>query len=824
MKDLTLKSLLAAVVALLVAVGAASSVSVWSRFRTISAVDASRDLSLDAMLALKDTRFHVVQIQQFLTGVGATHDQGGSEKARNNEAEALKSLAHIVEVVPALKSRIDGIGARIRALRGVGEEMAAAYVANGIDAGNAIMKRPETGLDDASSALSDDLDALGANIDQKFDGAAQAARDAAEHARRVALGTLAGLVALVTLALFVIYRRVVPPLSSLKSAMEAIRDGGDATLDDLHGDFRQIGGVFNQALERIAQQRETDLARAAANARVVQALDMASTCVLVLDAEGRVGFVNQTLQAVLREQAAVIRADAPTFNPDALTGVRFVTIMPAIAEVQNDRVVEQALGERTFQLIGNPVVSESGEALGSVIEWRELTQQKLAQHQIDGMIYGAKTGHLDWRLELPKFEPGFWRSLATGINQMLDALVKPLDLAAKYVDEIAHGRTPERITGKYEGHFAKVTDNLNRCIGAIGALIEDAGTLAGAGAAGRLDARGDPQRHEGAFRRIIEDFNETLDAIATPLADTQHVITALADGDLTRRVTVDARGDFAELRDAINGSLDKLAATVDEIRQAAGSMRRATSEIASGNDDLSRRTEAQALGVERTNAGMKSLSETLVHNTQQSVEADELAQRASTQAVDGGDVVGSAVQAMQEINESSSRIADIIAVIDEIAFQTNLLALNAAVEAARAGEHGRGFAVVAGEVRNLAQRSASAAKEIKTLIQTSVQRVEDGSRLVNESGGTLAAIVDSIKRVSGIIGDVATASRAQASSVGQLNEAVHDIEESTQQNAALVEEIAAASKSLEEQADRMVSLVDYFRTERASDMAARRAA
>jgi methyl-accepting chemotaxis protein len=195
------------------------------------------------------------------------------------------------------------------------------------------------------------------------------------------------------------------------------------------------------------------------------------------------------------------------------------------------------------------------------------------------------------------------------------------------------------------------------------------------------------------------------------------------------------------------------------------------------------------------------------------VQADELAQTASGQAVDGGEVVGAAVQAMKEINESSSRIADIIAVIDEIAFQTNLLALNAAVEAARAGEHGRGFAVVAGEVRNLAQRSATAAKEIKTLIETSVQRVEDGSRLVNDSGGTLAAIVDSIKRVSAIIGEVASASRAQSGSVGQLNEAVRQIEESTQQNAALVEEIAAASKSLEDQADRMVGLVDYFRTE-----------
>lgn len=824
MKEITLRTLIVGVVLILFVAGLAGGASIASRFTVIERADTGRHVALEAMLALKDARFHVVQIQQFLTDVGATHDEGGYAEARTHERAALEALERLGSRVPSLAAELGDIRDGVTVLRTVGEEMAAAYVANGIAAGNAIMKRPGSGLDDASASLAARLDALTTNVQREFDGANQAAATAASEARRRVMLTFAGLLLCVGLALWALYRRVVPPLQRLKAGMEALRDGADARLGGLHGDFRQLGEVFQQTLDQQARQREADLVRAAQDARIVQALDAASTCMMVLDADQRIGFVNAALAQVLREQAAAIRESAAAFDPDALVGQSFTALFPALAGVPGGERVEHALGERSFRLLGTSACGEDGSVLGTVIEWRELTQQKIAQHQLDGMIYGAKKGHLDWRLEIDKFEPGFWRSLATGINEMLDALVKPLDLAARYVDEIAHGNTPSKITENFEGHFRKVTDNLNRCIDAIAALIDDAGTLAAAGGAGMLQVRADASRHEGAFRRIVEGFNDTLDAIAAPVADTRRVVEALAEGDLTQRVSADARGDFAVLSNSINTSLDRLVDTVEEIRRAASSMRTATGEISTGNQDLSRRTEAQALGVERTNAGMKMLKDTLVQNTQQSVQADELAQSARTQAVDGGEVVGAAVQAMKEINASSNRIADIIAVIDEIAFQTNLLALNAAVEAARAGDHGRGFAVVAGEVRNLAQRSATAAKEIKQLIRTSVGRVEDGSRLVNESGGTLETIVDSIKRVSSIIGDVAAASRAQSGSVVELNDAVRQIEESTQQNAALVEEIAAASKSLEEQADRMVGLVDYFRTVSGTAQATRRVA
>jgi methyl-accepting chemotaxis protein len=233
-------------------------------------------------------------------------------------------------------------------------------------------------------------------------------------------------------------------------------------------------------------------------------------------------------------------------------------------------------------------------------------------------------------------------------------------------------------------------------------------------------------------------------------------------------------------------------------------------EISQGNADLSQRTEEQASSLEETASSMEEMTSTVRQNADNAKVANELAEKTSSKAIQGGEVVNRAVQSMSGINESSKKIADIIGVIDEIAFQTNLLALNAAVEAARAGEQGRGFAVVAGEVRNLAQRSAGAAKEIKDLIRDSVSKVEDGTLLVNESGETLKDIVASVKRVTDMISDIAEASVEQSSGIEQVNKAVTQMDEMTQQNAALVEEASAAGESMAEQANDMRRLLNFF--------------
>jgi methyl-accepting chemotaxis protein len=289
------------------------------------------------------------------------------------------------------------------------------------------------------------------------------------------------------------------------------------------------------------------------------------------------------------------------------------------------------------------------------------------------------------------------------------------------------------------------------------------------------------------------------------------VADRVRDGDLTVSVRDDARDEISPLLRALGDMQDALTRVVSTVRQNAESVATASSQIAQGNADLSQRTEEQASTLQQTAASMEELGSTVKLNADNAKQANQLAHGASDVAVKGGEVVSQVVATMGEINSSSKRIADIIGVIDGIAFQTNILALNAAVEAARAGEQGRGFAVVAGEVRNLAQRSAEAAKEIKALITASVERVDQGSALVDRAGTTMSEVVDSIKRVTDIMGEISAASSEQSSGVSQVGHAVVQMDQVTQQNAALVEESAAAAESLKSQAQQMVQVVAVFR-------------
>jgi methyl-accepting chemotaxis protein len=300
-------------------------------------------------------------------------------------------------------------------------------------------------------------------------------------------------------------------------------------------------------------------------------------------------------------------------------------------------------------------------------------------------------------------------------------------------------------------------------------------------------------------------------SITRPLNQAVQVAQAVAEGDLTREITVRSHDEVGRLLQALKTVNQDLGRTMHQVRQAAETMQTATVEIAAGNNDLSRRTETQASSLQQTAASMEQLNSTVKNNADTARSAAQMANSASAAAAKGGQVVNQVVTTMQEIATSSKRIADIIGTIDGIAFQTNILALNAAVEAARAGEQGRGFAVVAGEVRALAQRSANAAKEIKTLISASVESVETGSRLVGDAGTTMSDIVGQVQRVTDLIGEISSATLEQTSGIGQVNQAVVQLDEVTQQNSALVEQSAAAAESLKQQAEGLVSAVSIFR-------------
>lgn len=328
---------------------------------------------------------------------------------------------------------------------------------------------------------------------------------------------------------------------------------------------------------------------------------------------------------------------------------------------------------------------------------------------------------------------------------------------------------------------------------------------------GDLSARIHVGDKEGFTKSLSVNINGLTDVIENVFSDINTVIEKMAGGDLTSSIHSDYQGVYAQCKDNINDAIFKISHFIVQIRETAEFVNNSSQEMASGNNNLSHRVEQQAGSLEETATSMNDLSNAVKNNAENTQQAAKVVESATQLAEKGGDVVKSAILAMQEINESSNRIAEIIGVIDEIAFQTNLLALNASVEAARAGEQGRGFSVVATEVRNLAQRSATAAQQSSELIQNSVQKVRAGTAFVNETGAALMEIVDSIVKVGDIVGEITASSSKQSAGISQVNQAVTQMDDITQQNAALAEEAAAGSMAMSEQSAKMSQLLNFFK-------------
>ncbi|MDB5971254.1 MAG: chemotaxis protein [Hydrocarboniphaga sp.] len=424
-------------------------------------------------------------------------------------------------------------------------------------------------------------------------------------------------------------------------------------------------------------------------------------------------------------------------------------------------------------------------------------------------------GEISYRIADGEFQGGYGE-MAANVNRLAEAHIGTTDTVVSLIQRYALGDLAPQME-RLPGEMERISDAMGGIRERLTAVRDEILGLSEAAARGEFTRRGDAGRFEFAFREMVEALNALMSNAENGLSGLGKLLHAVARGDLTPRMQGEFHGQFASLRDDANSTVEQLSGIVEKIQSSSAAIETSVREIASGNQDLSSRTEQQAAALQETASSMEELTSTVKQNAENARVANQFAIGAGRVAVKGGEVVSQVVGTMSEISASSKRIADIVGVIDGIAFQTNILALNAAVEAARAGEQGRGFAVVATEVRSLAQRSAASAREIKTLIQESANRVQAGSRLVEEAGTTMNEIVDSVKRVTDIMADITLASQEQSSGIEQVNRTITHMDESTQQNAALVEEAAASAHNMEEMAQALGAMIRQFKLSSAAE-------
>ncbi|MBN2724875.1 MAG: HAMP domain-containing protein [Deltaproteobacteria bacterium] len=434
---------------------------------------------------------------------------------------------------------------------------------------------------------------------------------------------------------------------------------------------------------------------------------------------------------------------------------------------------------------------------------------RLLLDEINSAIGKCTDGDLSYRADSSHFK-GEYEKLVDGLNGVLDSVILPLKKAASYVNEIAQGNMPEKIIDDYHGDFNELKVNLNTCIDAVNGLIEDMNSLSDAALNGKLSVRADSEKHSGDYSKIISGVNSTLDAVLKPIMEATKVLEEMADYNLTQRVEGKYIGDHARIKTALNLTADSLENALIAVKSSVEEITSASDQIASSAQSVAEGASEQASSLEETSSSLEEMSHMTKENARNSQLADEISRRAVETVNTASDEMIKLNRAMAEIKKSTTGTREIIKDINEIAFQTNLLALNAAVEAARAGDAGRGFAVVAEEVRNLALRSAQAAKKTESLIKESVSASEEGSTISTGVKSNLDVIVSIIQEINNVVHQIDKASKEQDIGISQITDAVTQMNNVTQLNAANAEESSGASEELASQAALLAGMVDKF--------------
>lgn len=715
----------------------------------------------------------------------------------------------------------------------------------------------------------------------------------------------------ILLLTFYVQKLIIKPVLTASMIADQIAKGNLANEITVHSQD-EIGKLLlnldamqanlNKMQDDLTQKVEYQRTQAQENGRIKQALDNATSPVMLANERGLIIYANKQCEALFLAYQDDIGHTQPltTYTIEQLFAHQVQ--LNRIQQANSQQVkCELSFDHVIFNMVANPVTNDANHVSGVVYELTDLTQQRQAEVQIDTIIQAAVAGKLASRLSTQGYS-GFMLTLSLGINKMLDAIVSPIHQTRDYLNQIAKGTIPTTIEGNYQGDFLEIKQSLETSTKAIKALISDTNVLVDAASQGLLSQRADESNHHGDFQKIIQginstldsiiepvqltsqyldsisvgklphalsdnyrgDFlqikqslstsiqaiknmvqdsarlanaasqgdialradesshrgeflaivkgvNSTLDAISAPLSECITVMHSLSEGNLSLQIKGSYQGQFNELKQSVNTSVKNLSEMVSKISTTTHTITDSSYNIRAGMNDLNVRTESQAASIEETTASMNEMTETVKINSTNAHKASELAIMTDQKAQEGGELVGNTVTAMKEISKSSAEISSIIEVINEIAFQTNLLALNAAVEAARAGEKGRGFAVVAAEVRNLAQRSGNASKNIASLLNDSSEKVQHGMELASKSGKTLTDIVVSIKNLASLMHDIANASSEQSAGIAQINTAVKEMDKIIQMNGELVENANSSSNSLSNDAEALKNLMNQFK-------------
>ncbi|WP_157678400.1 methyl-accepting chemotaxis protein [Oleiphilus messinensis] len=709
-------------------------------------------------------------------------------------------------------------------------------------------------------------DELNSELTRDAENAAEIVERSFIQVERVLLIMVVAVVGVSMLLGYLIIRYTGQRLGGELSEIQHIAEAISRNRLDL--DLREAGesvGIY-AAMVTMRDNLRTRMAREAEQLKetnkIKQALDICATNVMMADADFNIVYMNNAVKKMFKAAEPALQSELKHFNADNLMG-QCVDIFHKNKQHQRQLIAgltdvyrgQIKVGGRTFNLIATPVVDESGERLGTVVEWEDVTDELARQEQeqmkasenerirqaLDNVSANVMVADADRNIiymndavreTLTDAEADIQKALPNfAVNKLIGGSIDQFHVNPSHQVQILNSlKAPHAASIVVGGRHMDL--NISPVIGddneRLGSVVEwkdrthevsierEVDEIIAAASKGDLSKRIALQGKAGFFAKLSEGINALIDTSERILSDVGATFAAMSQGNLTQTINRDYSGEFDKIKQDANKTLNQVNEVISQISQAAATVSTAADEIARGNADLSERTERQASALEETASSMEEMTSTVKQSSENANAANQLANNAREKAQMGGEVVKQAVVAMNDILKASRQINDIIAVIDEIAFQTNLLALNAAVEAARAGEQGRGFAVVAGEVRNLSKRSADAARKIKELIKDSMSKVEVGSDLVNQSGETLTSIVSAVERVAKTVADIDHSASEQTDGITQINQAIAQMDENTQQNAAMVEESTSASQAMKEQATHMTKLVSFFSLSQAS--------